>query len=465
MERPEFNLLMKNLFLISCMVFAGLHSGLAQNPIITDQFTADPSARVFNDTVYLFPSHDIVAVEGRGRPGWFCMEDYHVFSSTSLTEWTDHGIIVSENQVPWADSTAYSMWAPDCIERDGKFYFYFPARSREGEKFRKARIGVAISEHPAGPYEILDEPMDGVLGIDPNPFIDVDGKPYLYWSLRNIYAAPLEENMTEIASEPVTIAELPDEGLKEGPWVFERNGIYYMTYPHVENEIERLEYAIGDNPLGPFTFAGVIMDESPMHCWTNHHSVIEYKGQWYLFYHQNALSPHFDKSRSVCIDSLFFNEDGTIQKVVPTHRGVGITAAGSHIQIDRYSEISDAGVSVEFMDTANTFEGWKVVFATPGSSVRYNAVGFEQPGTGSLRLKVNAPVGGSLKLRLNAPGNSMETEIPVPETKAWKVIECPVDSIPAGTYDLSIEHTSDNTIEIDWISFGTNNKSEQGISP
>ncbi len=100
----------------------------------------------------------------------------------------------------------------------------------------------------------------------------------------------------------------------EGPFLFERKGIYYMTYPHVQNKIERLEYAIGDNPMGPFKFAGVIMDESPMNCWTNHQSLIEYKGQWYLFYHQNAYSPKFDKNRSICIDSLFFNEDGTIQK-------------------------------------------------------------------------------------------------------------------------------------------------------
>src|SRR5436189_2531816 len=105
---------------------------MAQNPLIQNLFTADPSARVFNGKVYLYPSHDIPATPGHGKPGWFCMQDYYVFSSANLTDWTDHGVIVSQNKVPWADSTAYSMWAPDCIERAGKYYFYFPATAKSG---------------------------------------------------------------------------------------------------------------------------------------------------------------------------------------------------------------------------------------------------------------------------------------------------------------------------------------------
>ena len=121
--------------------------------------------------------------------------------------------------------------------------------------------------------------------------------------------------------------------------MFERMGRYYLTYPHVEHNTERLEYAMGNNPLGPFTVTGVIMDETP-DCWTNHHSIIEFKNQWYLFYHHNDLSPDFDKNRSVRIDSLFFNEDGTIRKVTPTLRGVGATPASRHIQIDRYINVA-----------------------------------------------------------------------------------------------------------------------------
>src|SRR6185437_4671958 len=131
-------------------------------------------------------------------------------------------------------------------------------------------IGVAIADNPAGPFTPQPEPIKGVHGIDPNVFIDKDGQAYLYWAGGNIYAAKLKENMLEIASEPKILTELPNKGLKEGPYLFERKGIYYLTYPHVADKIERLEYATSKSPLGPFKFTGVLMDESASGCWTNH---------------------------------------------------------------------------------------------------------------------------------------------------------------------------------------------------
>src|SRR5215831_3827877 len=117
----------------------------AQNPIIRTQYSADPTARVFEDKVYLFPSHDILAQEGKGRPGWFCMEDYHVFSSSNLTDWTDHGVIINQNRVPWVKPDSYSMWAPDCIYRNGKYYFYFPTTPGDTTNGKGFTIGVAIA--------------------------------------------------------------------------------------------------------------------------------------------------------------------------------------------------------------------------------------------------------------------------------------------------------------------------------
>lgn len=315
---------------------------MAQNPLITDQFTADPTARVFGDKIYLYPSHDIVATKGHGRIGWFCMEDYHVFSSANLTDWTDHGMIVSQYKVNWVDSAGYSMWAPDCIERNGKYYFYFPAQVKASYG-RGFGVGVAISDKPTGPFVPQAEPIKGVHGIDPNVFIDKDGQAYLYWAQGNIFAAKLNANMLELASDVKTLGELPDKGLKEGPFMFERKGIYYLTYPHVADKTERLEYATSNNPMGPFKFGGVIMEERPQ-CWTNHHSILQFKGQWYLFYHYNDLSPKFDKNRSVRADSLFFNDHGSIREVMATLRGVGITRANKEIQIDRYSDMGKQDV-------------------------------------------------------------------------------------------------------------------------
>ena len=200
------------------------------------------------------------------------------------------------------------MWAPDCVFKNGKYYFYFPATSKE----RGRKIGVAVSDKPYGPFKPEAKPIEGVDGIDPCVFIDKDGKAYLYYSMNKIFVAKLKDNMLELDSKPQVIENLPKTGLLEGPFVFERNGIYYLTYPHVQNKIERLEYSTGNSPMGPFKPAGVIMDESPTGCWTNHHSIVEYKGQWYLFYHDKDLSPNFDKNRSMRADYLSFNEDGTI---------------------------------------------------------------------------------------------------------------------------------------------------------
>ena len=426
---------------------------MGQNPFITDQFTADPSARVFNGKVYVYPSHDIPCTEGKGRVGWFCMEDYHVFSSENLTDWTDHGVIVSQTKVPWVNPTSYSMWAPDCIYRNGKYYFYFPSTLKDTTQGRGFSIGVAVADKPEGPYEVSPDPIKGVRGIDPNILIDKDGQAYLYWSLRHIYVAKLKDNMMELDSEPYIIKELPDKGLKEGPWVFERNGTYYMTYPHVENEVERLEYAIGDNPMGPFEFTGVIMDESPTGCWTNHHSIMEYQDQWYLFYHHNDLSPNFDKNRSIRVDSLFFNGDGAIQKVIPTLRGVGVVSATKEIQLDRFSELSDEGASIDFLDTLNRFQGWKTILEKNHSWVQFNQVDFGKKKLKSITVKAQSAQGGTIHVKLNGTNGPVIAKVDIPAGKKWNTTKVPVSNIKTGIQDLVVSLASTNPVEIDWVQF------------
>src|SRR5512139_2999003 len=153
----------KSLILLTALVLLTTNAN-SQNPVIRDQFTADPTARNFNGKVYLFPSHDIPAPASFPRKDWFCMEDYHVFSSTNLTEWTDHGVIVSQEKVEWVNPNSFSVSAPDCVERNGKYYFYFPANIKTGRGFG---IGVAIADKPEGPYVPEKEPIANVRGIDP----------------------------------------------------------------------------------------------------------------------------------------------------------------------------------------------------------------------------------------------------------------------------------------------------------
>ena len=440
-----------HLFILAILMATVTDCLSAQNPIITNQFTADPSARVFEGRVYVYPSHDIPAGEGRGRPGWFCMEDYHVFSSENLIDWTDHGVIVSQDKVPWLNSKSYSMWAPDCIYRNGKYYFYFPAPAKDTSYGRGFSIGVAVSEKPYGPFTPQPEPIKNVHGIDPNPFIDKDGQAYLYWAARNIYVAKLKENMVELAGKPQVVEGLPGEGLKEGPWMFERNRIYYLTYPHVQNRTERLEYAIGDNPMGPFRIAGVIMDETP-DCWTNQNSIIEFKNQWYLFYHQNDLSPRFDKNRSVRIDSLFFNGDGTIRKVVPTLRGVGLTDAAREIQIDRYS-LKGEGASIAFLDTLRRFEGWKTILDAANAWVQYNGVDFGSKKYKSVSVKALSRTGGTVELRFDEVDRPAIARVEIPRGGDWSIVRSNLSELQSGIHNLIVLLRGDDNVEIDWISF------------
>lgn len=442
---------MKSYLLLGGMLVLIANSLFAQNPIVRNQFSADPSARVFGDKVYLFPSHDILATEGKGRVGWFCMEDYHVFSSANLTDWADHGMIVTQNKVPWVRPNSYSMWAPDCIYRNGKYYFYFPTSPGDTAYGRGFTIGVAIADKPEGPYVSQPTPIKGVRGIDPNVFIDKDGQAYLYWSQGNIYAAKLKDNMVELASDVVTLKDLPSKGLKEGPYLFERNGIYYLTFPHVENTIERLEYATSNSPLGPFKMTGVIMDESPTGCWTVHHSIIQFKNQWYLFYHDRDYSPNFDKARSVRADSLSFNAEGTIKKVIPTLRGIGITNAKGQIQMDRFSAKSE-DASVDFIDTTNRFLGWKTIFTKPGSWIQYNTVEFGK-GIKSVNVRAISETGATLVVRANSASGPVIAEIKIPKGNSWSTAKKSITAVQPGIKHLVLQLKGEGKAEVDWISF------------
>jgi hypothetical protein len=222
-----------------------------------------------------------------------------------------------------------------------------------------------------------------------------------------------------------------------------------MTFPWARKDTEVLAYSTSDNIYGPYEFKGVFFEEWPNKCWTNHHSIINFRDQWYIFYHHNDYSPDFDKNRSVCADSLFFEADGSIRMVKPTLRGIGITKATSEIQMDRYSEISESGAAIAYLDTTNYFAGWKTVFTSPDSWVQYNTVRFE----GDCRravLRVKAPLGGKLLLQ---SGNKTIAKVKVPRTKDWKEITVRVKGIKKGIHHLTVKSVSDKKTCLDWLRF------------
>ena len=456
----------------------------AQNPIIRDQFTADPTARVFNNKVYLYPSHDIVPPVGQ-RQDWFCMEDYHVFSSENLTDWTDHGVIITQNKVPWVRPDSYSMWAPDCVERNGKYYFYFPSAPKDGRGFG---IGVAVADRPEGPFICEPEPIKGISGIDPCVLQASDGNAYIFWGAGR--CAKLKPNMKELADDTPKekvkfgnrefemygvncLKDLPNRQA-EGPFAFEYNGNYYLTYPYVRENTEVLGYAMSKNPMGPYEYKGLIMPEHENGCWTNHHSIINYKGQWYLFYHQNAFSPRDDKRRSVQIDKLFFNPDGTIKEVKKTMRGVGVNKATEKIEIDRYSTAS-SDVTTSIIDTVNTFRGYQASLPKKGSWLHYADVDFS-PITDAY-LIVNAKAGGNTEFCVrekNAKGKVIARvtmnvvtqmgQFRRDQSNQWLTQTVNLEYVPKGVTDLCVTCEGDAEVSINWVQFKNRNSYFQPVA-
>ena len=475
---------MKLTILSTVVLCLAASAAQAQNPIIRDQFTADPTARVFNNKVYLYPSHDIVPPAGQ-RQDWFCMEDYHVFSSENLTDWTDHGVIVTQNKVPWVRPDSYSMWAPDCVERNGKYYFYFPSVPKTGMGFG---VGVAIADRPEGPFVCEPEPIKGINGIDPCVLQASDGNAYIFWGAGR--CAKLKPNMKELADDTPKekvkwgnrefemygvncLKNLPNRQA-EGPFAFEANGWYYLTYPYVRENTEVLGYAMSKSPMGPYEYKGLIMQEQPNGCWTNHHSIVNYKGQWYLFYHHNYFSPNDDKRRSACIEKLYFNADGTIKEVKQTLRGVGINKATEKIEIDRYSSAS-SDVTEELIDTVNTFRSYQATLPVKGSWLKYNDVDFS-PITGAY-LIVNAKAAGNTEfcIREKSAKGKVIARIPMnvitqmgqwrrDQSGQWLTQTASLEYVPKGVTDLVVTCEGDAAVSINWIQFKNRNSYFQPVA-
>ena len=315
------------------------------DPLVSHIYTADPSAHVFNGRIYIYPSHDVDAQVPEDDLGsHFDMKDYHVLSMDSMgEEVTDHGVAMDIKDITWAGR---QLWAPDAAEKGGRYYLYFPAKDKE-DVFR---IGVAVGDSPQGPFKPEAKPIEGSYSIDPAVFKDSDGKYYMYFggiwggqmqrwdngkydsngskTDRNDdgpairpRVARLSDNMLSFA-EPVKEVDIVDENGKllagsdhnrrffEASWLHKYNGKYYFSYSTGDTHF--ICYAIGDSPYGPFTYKGVILN--PVLGWTNHHSIVEVNGNWYLFYHDVELSGK-THLRNIKVTPLTHEADGTIKTI------------------------------------------------------------------------------------------------------------------------------------------------------
>ena len=290
------------------------------NPFITSIYTADPSAHVWSDgRLYVYPSHDMDPARGCDL-----MDRYHVFSTDDMVNWRDEGEILRASQVAWGRPEGGFMWAPDCAYKDGTYYFYFPHPS--GSAWNKTwKIGIATSSKPASDFKLVGYigGLDGNAMIDPAVFTDTDGQVYFYYGGGGICkGGKLKSNMTAIDGAMHEMLGLVD--FHEASWVFKRNGTYYLTYADNHPGANRMRYATSTHALGPWTHRGIYIE--PTGCDTTHGSVVEYKGQWYQFYHNQTISGR-GNLRSMCVDKLNFNSDGTIQILVQTKEGVAAVGA------------------------------------------------------------------------------------------------------------------------------------------
>jgi len=332
--------------------FDELNKKAISQPLVKHIYTADPSAHVFDGKIYIYPSHDIESdIPFDDLGSHFAMEDYHVISMDGINDLAiDNGVALHIKDVPWADK---QMWAPDAAHKNGTYYLYFPAKAHDGI----FRIGVAVSESPIGPFIPQPEAIKGSFSIDPAVFEDGDGSYYMYfgglwggqlqrWRTEKFnskvpdsptahcpedgepallpFIARMTDDMLEFAEEPKAVKILDENGkllladdndrrFFEASWLHKYNGKYYFSYSTGDTHF--ICYAIGDNPYGPFTYTGQILN--PVVGWTSHHSICEFKGKWYLFYHDSSLSKGATHLRSVKVAEITYREDGTIETLEP----------------------------------------------------------------------------------------------------------------------------------------------------
>ena len=290
--------------------------GKIAKPVITSIYTADPSAVVGQDgRLYIYASHDMDPARGCDF-----MDRYHIFSTDDMVHFLDEGEILRSDDVEWGRPEGGFMWAPDCAFKNGKYWFYYP--HPKGSRWNDTwEFGVAVSDFPNKDFHDIGYVRDGAgrgVGgdcmIDPCIFLDDDGTPYLYFGGGAMpRGCVLEDDMITVRGQV-----LPMEGLEdfhEASWVFKRGGIYYMTYSDNLEGNNRLRYAVSKNPLGPWEYRGIYL--APTGCDTSHGSVVEFRGHWYAFYHNCVISGR-GNLRSVCVDELFFEEDGSIRLVEQT---------------------------------------------------------------------------------------------------------------------------------------------------
>lgn len=441
MWRKEVKLSLLNVQWRRIMQGAVVLSGLsvnAQNPIVQTAYTADPAPLVYNDKLYLYTSHD------EDDSTWFTMNDWKLYSTDDMVNWTEHPTPLSFKTFEWARGDA---WAAQCIERDGKFYMYVPVTDCKGE----SAIGVAVADSPYGPFY---DPLGTSLvqadfgNIDPTVFIDDDGQAYLYWGNPNCFYVKLNKDMISYEGGIHAVPMTPESfGRREGnpkratlyeeaPWLYKRKGVYYLFYAGGPIP-EHLAYATSDSPEGPWKYGGTVMAKEGG-SFTNHPGIVDFRGKTYLFYHDASLPGGSGFTRSVCVREMDFGRDGKVNPVKMVKEGVekGLKPLCPYRKV----EAETMAWSKRMKSDYNSQVGVFVTALRNGSYTRVRDVDFGEKAPSRIlaRLSTTHNADIVMEVRLDGLEGQVLAELKVPRTGGsdrWKLVEKQIPQV-TGVHDL-----------------------------
>ena len=416
----------------------------AQNPISQVHFSPDPAPMIYNNTVYAYTGDDIPGFD------FYYMTKWRVLSSTDMVNWTDHGVPITLESFSWARDRA---WAAQCIERNGKFYWYICAQTIQNDM----AVGVAVADSPTGPFkDALGKPliMNGSWSnIDPTVAIDDDGQAYLYWGNGSLFYVKLNEDMISYSGEIVTVPlsvetfggsrENRKSGIAnkdmyiEGPWFYKRNDHYYLMFAGMGKGGETLSYSMSDSPTGPWKYQGKIMENQKTNSFTNHGGIIDYKGNSYIFYHTGLLPNGGSYGRASCVEQFQYNEDGTIPAISISQKGpvpVGFLNPYKRVEAETMAWSQKCSIS------QNDEIGVYVSEIRSNGYVKVGEVNFGDQSPQSFSASLAAGLdGGILEVRADSVSGVLLASIDVPRTGGWeqfKVLSSKIKEKITGTHDV-----------------------------
>ncbi len=415
----------------------------ADNPIIQTLYTADPAPMVYNGRVYLYTSHD----DDKIVDNFYTMRNWRCYSSADMVNWVDHGMAASCADLKWIGNTNNGAWAPQCVERGGKFYLYVPIQGKG--------IGVLVSDSPTGPFK--DPIGKGLINrgnwsdIDPTAFVDSDGQAYLYWGNGTLWYVKLNENMTSYSGNVITASK--PASYVEGPWFYKRNNLYYMIYAGMDGGSENIQYATSSSPTGPWTSKGVFMPKQGS-SFTNHPGVCDFKGNSYLFYHNAALPGGGSYHRSVCVEQFTYKADGSFPSISMSTTGAKqLGTLNPYDTVQAETICQESGVETEVCSEG----GINVDSISNNDYIRVKGVNFGDGAVSFMARVSSATSGGNIELHLDSQTGTLIGTCAISNTGGWQTWVTKSCTITGAkdTHDLYLKFTGGSGVlfKLNWWKF------------